>query len=231
MSRRAEQELSMKCAVHPEVDATGFCRNCGKPMCPACVRKVQDVFYCEDCLAKVVGLVPPPATVTPEVNVAPVLPPGPVVGVPPPVPSAGAPVLVFILGLIPGLGAVYNGEYNKAILHIVIFAGIILGLNLDLGDGAEAVLICGLVIFPFYMAIDAVRTLKSKQSGQIYQDPLENWTRQKSIGPILLIALGGLFLLRNFGFFDFFRMREIFFPLILIGIGAWLLRNRMGGHS
>ncbi|HEY4977669.1 MAG TPA: B-box zinc finger protein, partial [Candidatus Acidoferrum sp.] len=46
----------MKCAVHPEVDATGFCRNCGKPMCPACVRPVRDILYCEDCLAQVIGI-------------------------------------------------------------------------------------------------------------------------------------------------------------------------------
>ena len=49
----------MKCAVHPEVDATGFCRNCGKPMCPACVRPVRDVLYCEDCLAQVMGIPAP----------------------------------------------------------------------------------------------------------------------------------------------------------------------------
>jgi len=221
----------MNCAVHPEVEASGYCRNCGKPMCPACVRPVRDVLYCEECLAKVVGLAPPPAAVTTEGAGGPVLPQGSVEGILPPAPGAGAPVLAFILGLIPGLGAVYNGEYNKALLHIVIFAGIILGLNLDLGDGAQAVLICGLVVFPFYMAIDAVRTLKSRQAGVNYQDPLENWSKQKAIGPILLIALGGLFLLRNFGFFDFFRMRELFFPLILIGIGVWLLRNRMSGQG
>jgi len=221
----------MNCAVHPDVEASGYCRNCGKPMCPACVRPVRDVLYCEECLAKVVGMapVPAPVTATPEGSGAPGLP----MGVPTAVPasSAGTPVLAFILGLIPGLGAVYNGEYNKALLHIVIFAGIILGLNLDLGDGAQAVLICGLVVFPFYMAIDAVRTLKARQSGVNYQDPLENWTKQRSIGPILLIGLGGLFLLRNFGVFDFFRIRELIFPLILIGIGVLLLKNRMEGKS
>ena len=48
----------MKCAVHTEVDATGYCRNCGKPMCAVCVRPVRDVLYCEDCLAGVMGLPP-----------------------------------------------------------------------------------------------------------------------------------------------------------------------------
>jgi TM2 domain-containing membrane protein YozV len=218
----------MKCAVHPDEEASGFCRNCGKAMCPACVRPVRDVLYCEECLARVVGLpqVQPPVTAE-GVSV-------PLQGVvPPPVtsPSPGSAVLAFLLGLIPGLGAIYNGEYNKALLHIVIFAGIILGINLDLGEGAQAVLICGLVVFPFYMAIDAVRTLRAKQTGENYQDPLENWTKQKAFGPIILIGLGALFLLRNFGFFDFFRMRELFFPLILIGLGVWLLRNRFGGQA
>jgi Domain of unknown function (DUF5668)/B-box zinc finger len=217
----------MKCAVHPDVEASGYCRNCGKPMCPACVRPVRDVLYCEECLAKVVGLVPPPMTPQ-EVAAAP-LPVG-TPGLPPPS-MKGTPVLAFILGLVPGLGAIYNGEYNKALLHIVIFSGIILGLNLDLGGGADALLGCGLAVFIFYMAIDAVRTLKAKQTGEYYQDPLENWTKQKAIGPIILIALGGLFLLRNFGFLEFFRVRELIFPLILIGIGVWLLRNRMGGQS
>jgi hypothetical protein len=224
----------MKCAVHPDVEASGFCRNCGKPMCPACVRPVRDVLYCEDCLARVVGLPPAPTTTpTPDAGAAPVNTTGnpPTLPATSPSSSSGTPVLAFILGLIPGLGAIYNGEYNKALLHIVIFAGIILGVSLDLGDGAEAVLICALVVFPFYMAIDAVRTLKARQTGERYQDPLENITKQKAIGPILLIGLGVLFLLNNFGFFEFFRVRELIFPLILIGIGVLLLRNRVGGQS
>jgi len=36
----------MRCAVHSDVDAVGYCRNCGKAMCSACVRQVRDVLYC-----------------------------------------------------------------------------------------------------------------------------------------------------------------------------------------
>jgi hypothetical protein len=219
----------MKCAVHPEVEASGYCRNCGKAMCAACVRPVRDVLYCEDCLAKVVGLPAAQAGGTAAGAGVPLAPPLPMSGVPGT--ATGSPVLVFFLGLVPGLGAIYNGEYNKALLHIIIFAGIILGLTLDLGEGAGALLVCAVAVFPFYMAIDAVRSLKGRQTGVAYQDPLENWTKGRAIGPILLIGLGGLFLLRNFGFFEWFRMREIFFPLLLIGLGFWLLRNRIGGRS
>ena len=51
----------MKCAVHPDADAVGYCRNCGKAMCAVCVRPVRDVLYCEDCLATVMGMPVPPA--------------------------------------------------------------------------------------------------------------------------------------------------------------------------
>jgi hypothetical protein len=226
----------MKCAVHPEVDATGYCRNCGKPMCPACVRPVRDVLYCEDCLATVMGIPAPiPQTALPVSdggNVAP--PPGVNTGVPPAVPPGARgpnPGLAFLLGFVPGLGAIYNGEYNKALIHIVVFGAIILGISSDLGEGMQGILIFFLAIFPFYMAIDAMRVAKARQTGELLQDPFESWSKHRPVGPIILIAVGALFLLNNFGFFDFFRVRQIFWPLVLIVIGVLMLRNRVGGQS
>ena len=49
------QEPSMKCAQHPDVDATGYCRQCGKPLCPECTRDVRGALYCENCLANIVS--------------------------------------------------------------------------------------------------------------------------------------------------------------------------------
>ncbi len=226
----------MKCAVHPEVEATGFCRNCGKPMCPACIRPVRDVLYCEDCLATVMGL-PSPHAVP---SVTPGAPPAYTPGVPanmsgplPPVTSSANAnaSIAFLLGFVPGLGAIYNGEYNKAMVHILIFGGIIVGITGVLGDSLEGFWIVALVAFVFYMAIDALRTAKARQVGQTVADPFESWTRNRSVGPFILIAIGGLFLLRNFGFFDIFRVREIFWPVVLIGIGVLMLRNRVSGQN
>ena len=214
----------MNCAVHPEVEASGYCRNCGKAMCPTCVRPVRDVLYCEDCLAKVVGLAPQPAG-TPAGAGVPVLPPGPVAGVPGP--SAGNPALAFILGLVPGLGAIYNGEYNKALIHILVFAAIIVGLNSNLSDAGDTVLSFVMAGFIFYMAIDAMRTVKARMAGQPPQDPLEAWSKNRPVGAMILIGVGALFLLNNFGFFDSFRVRQIFWPAVLIGVGFLMLRNRM----
>jgi Domain of unknown function (DUF5668)/B-box zinc finger len=220
----------MKCAVHPESEATGYCRNCGKPMCPACVRPVRDVLYCEDCLARMMGVsAPAPAAAVSGVDAS-----GVPAALPPSRPGhgpGGNPGLAFLLGLVPGLGAIYNGEYNKALVHIVIFAAIIVGLSSDLGNGLQAIFIVAVSIFPFYMAIDAARVAKARASGTPLEDPFEGWSKNRPIGPIILIAVGALVLLNNFGFFDYFRVRQIFWPLVLIAIGGLMLRSRVGGQN
>jgi hypothetical protein len=226
----------MNCAAHPDTEASGYCRNCGKAMCAACSHRVRDVLYCEDCLAQHVGLPPvapqSPGVATPEL--APGGPQTPPMYAPPATPAArqsSSPVVAFLLGFVPGLGAIYNAEYNKAILHIVIFGAIILGLSSDLGEGMTGVLVFMLVAFIFYMAIDSMRSAKSRLTGEPFSDPFADWSSKRPLGPIILIAVGALFLLNNFGFFDFFRVRQLFVPLLLIGIGFLMLRNRVGGKN
>lgn len=213
----------MNCAVHSEAEAVGYCRNCGKAMCPACVRPVREVLYCEDCLATIMGIpapaaagavnAPPPSTST--------LPPAPVQAH-----RGSSPGAAFVLGFIPGLGAVYNGEYNKALIHIVVFAAMIVGLSSDIGDGAEVVLSFLLAGFVLYMAFDAHRTARAKLAGETSVDPIEAWSKDRPVGPMILIALGALFLLNNFSWFPFYRIGRLW-PLILIGVGILLFRNRL----
>lgn len=224
----------MKCAVHSDVDATGYCRNCGKPMCGVCSRPVHEVLYCEDCLATVMGH--PPQQAVSEGAASAVNNPyssgaaAPGVVLPPPnTQRVGAsPVLAFFLGFFPGLGAVYNGEYNKALIHIVLFTAMIFGLTSDAGDGAKVVLSLLLAGFIFYMAIDAMRTARAKALGETISDPLEVWSKEWPVGPIILIGIGALFLLNNFHVFDAIRIGE-FWPIILIGIGILMFKNRLAG--
>ena len=219
----------MKCAVHSDVDAVGYCRNCGKAMCSTCVRPVRDVLYCEDCLASLMGI---PAAAGPSATGAPASVPG---MLPPPAPtpsarSGGSPGVAFFLGLFPGLGAVYNGEYNKALIHIVVFIAIIVGLNSDPGDAAQTVL--GLLVagFVLYMAFDAMRVAKARIQGEVIVDPLESWSKNRPVGPIILIVLGVLFLLNNFNWFPFWRIGRLW-PLVLIGVGVLMFRNRLERRS
>ncbi|MFY9688355.1 MAG: B-box zinc finger protein [Candidatus Acidiferrales bacterium] len=200
----------MKCAVHPEVDATGFCRNCGKPLCPACTRDVRGALYCEPCLASLVA--PPPVAV-------------------PPAHEGPNPGVALALGFIPGLGAVYNGEYLKALIHVFIFGGMIAAQSSDVSGGYHAFLGVALACFYFYMPIDAYRVAKARQTGALPPAPFGDIAATSSeghhrpTGAIILIALGAFFLLANLGLLEWDWFGKAW-PLGLIALGAWLLADR-----
>ncbi|MGA2095503.1 MAG: B-box zinc finger protein [Candidatus Acidiferrum sp.] len=217
----------MKCAVHTEADATGFCRNCGKPMCPECIRPVRDVLYCEDCLANILGH---PAAASQQAAPAPGYAPQVPITAVPPVSHSGAgsnPALAFFLGFLPGLGAFYNEQYGKGMIHLAIFLLLfITGVNgLDNG-GAEAALWICISAFWIYMPIDALRTAQAKRSGQALTDPLDSFSKEKPVGPIILIGVGILLLLSNFEWFQWYRIAR-FWPLVLIAVGVFMFMNRM----
>jgi hypothetical protein len=215
----------MKCAVHQDVDATGYCRNCGKPMCALCVRPVRDVLYCEDCLATTMGISAPGAALAPGASA-----PGPVpiAAVPGTAPS---PVLAFFLGFLPGLGAFYNEQYGKGVIHLAMFLFLfIIGVDGSLNGGAEAALWICLAGLWVYMPIDAYRTTKARLAGQVLSDPLESFSKGRPVGPILIIGIGFLLLLHNFDWFPWWRVQQ-FWPILLIAVGVLMFRNRLGGRS
>lgn len=224
----------MKCAVHSEADATGYCRNCGKPMCATCVRPVKDVLYCEDCLATILGHPGPSASASaaPPSASAQFAPQTAYGSAPAPaIPAAASgpnPVLAFFLGFLPGLGAFYNEQYGKGMIHLAIFLTLfIIGVNGSMNGGAEAAIWICVGILYFYMPIDALRTAQAKRSGQVLSDPLDSLSKGRPVGPILLIGAGVLLLLNSFDWFPWYRISQFFFPAILIGVGALMFRNRM----
>jgi hypothetical protein len=193
----------MKCATHPEVEATGFCRNCGKPLCPACTREVNGALYCENCLAAAVVVARPDVPPRPGSN----------------------PGLAATLGFIPGLGAVYNGEYIKALIHVLIFGGLIALLNSDLPGGYDAFFGIALGCFYFYMPVEAYRTAKARNLGEAQPADFASADGSKPMGAIVLILIGALLLMKNFGLLD----REWFsktWPVGLIILGGWLVWER-----
>ena len=214
----------MKCTVHPDADAVGYCRNCGKALCAVCVRPVHDVLYCEDCLANVMGLpataafagAPAPMPGAPAVPIAPGLGP--------------SPLLAFFLGFLPGLGAFYNEQFGKGIIHLAIFLFLfIIGVDGAVSGGAEAALWICISALWVYMPIDAYRTAKARLAGQRLEDPLENFSKGKPVGPFLIIGIGILLLLHNFDWFPWWRIQQ-FWPIILIVVGLLMFKNRLGGR-
>ena len=148
------------CEKHPDVAASAYCRTCGKALCSSCTRDVRGVVYCEECLAArmegapSVGPVPPGQTIPPP-------------GLPPQAPGTGSPGLAAILGFIPGVGAMYNGQFMKGFLHLVVFATLIW-----LTDNATGLFGMGVAAWLFYMVFDAYQTAKAIKYGLPLPDPL-----------------------------------------------------------
>ena len=222
----------MKCAVHPDLDAAGYCRNCGKAMCPTCVRPVRDVLYCEECLAGIVGIPAPHAAASPAAESQYQIPASGLPATPPSRASAANPVLAFFLGFLPGMGAFYNEQYGKGMIHLAIFLVLFIsGIDGAMSGGAEAALwicVAGLWV---YMPIDAYRTAKARQAGETLSDPLDAFTKERPIGPVLLIGAGLLLLLHNFDWFPWYRISQFFWPIVLIGAGVLMMRKRLDRRS
>ena len=159
----------MTCAVHTDTEATGFCGNCGKAMCAQCTREVNGTFYCQDCLGALIAAQRPAESPThaplPGASVqnagAP-LNADPHSGPVQTAPHISHPGVALALGFIPGLGAVYNGEYIKGLVHVAIFGGIIAALNTQMPEGYEAFLGIALSCFYLYMPIEAYRTARNR---------------------------------------------------------------------
>jgi serine/threonine protein kinase len=70
----------------------------------------------------------------------------------------------FMLGLIPGVGALYNGEYKKAAVHVLVF-GVISALRNVAPDSLRDFFQLLRYVFIAYMAFDARHTAQKRNSG------------------------------------------------------------------
>ena len=112
----------MNCANHPDRERVAFCQNCGKPLCTECVRNVGTSVFCEPCLTARVTATGP-ATGYGYAGVPPL--------VQPVAPGEPNPVIAALLGFIPGVGAMYNEQYAKGLVHLVIFALLVMFGNVN----------------------------------------------------------------------------------------------------
>jgi TM2 domain-containing membrane protein YozV len=133
----------MNCVNHPEAAVSAYCQNCGKGMCGACARTVGDSVFCEPCLAARI----PSSTGVPPLSMGP------------------SPGLATLLGFIPGVGAMYNGQYVKALVHVIVFV-VLVGLSGHFW-------FFGLLVafWVLYQVFDAHQTAKARRDGLPLPDP------------------------------------------------------------
>jgi hypothetical protein len=158
----------MNCANHPDRERVAFCQNCGKPLCQECTRTVGSAVFCEPCLAARLAAAPQPPSggaytysgSEAGVNYT-------VAGaIPSPLPAgAPNPGLAALLGLIPGVGAMYNGQYAKGVVHLIVFAVLV---SLSHENDVFGLFIAGWFC---YQVIEAYHTAKARRDGTPLPNP------------------------------------------------------------
>jgi len=209
-----------------ENPVVGYCRACGKALDAASVHTAHGTIYCLDHLPS--G--PPPAGFSDPADASPYTS-----KTPPPVPHSDvSPGVAFVLGLIPGVGAIYNGQYAKGLVHVFI-VGMLFTLvsSNDIG-GFEPLFGVLIPAFFGYMAFEAYHTAKLRRLGQPVDEfsslvPGHGGSRFPA-APILLIALGVVFLLNNLELVELRRLLR-YWPVMLIVLGVYMLYLRMTGSA
>ena len=196
------------CAYHPNHRALVRCSACSRPLCPACDHRIKGFPYCQDCIVRGVELLRRSAPWTSSA----------IQRRPP------SPRLAALCAFVPGLGAVYNRQNVKALVHFLLIVGLF-----ELADVTDLALFGrGGAVFYLFSIMDAYRTAEAIARGL---DPAEEDERLRQMlrermawiaGGLILV--GGLVLASDL--MEALRvslvMRRLW-PFLLIAAGAYLL--------
>ena len=215
----------MQCANHPDTAAAAYCSNCGKALCLECISPDKSLVLCAECgheREKRQPSAPPP--IPPPVN-----PSGRGFSVPPLPATLGYPYcqpgVSLLLGFIPGVGSICNGDYFKAFLQVLIFGSLVsLSSSSETGDLGPVFGILTAAVY-LYMPFDAYHVAKKRTlalQGITVITPLERMKFPELWAGSLSILVGGIFLVNQF-VSGTLRLVLRGWPLILIGIGVYNL--------
>jgi hypothetical protein len=239
--------------VNAEVKIIGYCRACGTALDEASARHAQGTIFCEthapvpngteDTAAEGAttnsGTASSTPWTAPSSNASSGVPPRPTQ--PPPLPGTpppmgGSPAVAFALGWIPGVGAIYNGQYAKGLIHVVIFGLLVSVISSNSLGGFEPLFGLMLTAFIFYMPFEALHTAKQRLRGEqvdefssLYHVPAGR--PRFIVGPVLMIVFGVLFLLNNLGLLQIGIVMRRYWPALLIFMGIYLLVVRARGFK
>ncbi len=219
----------------PSQPVTGYCRVCGRGLTAASAVAVHGVVYCPDHAPRppqAYGQTayPPPPAGSPG-GYRPVEPPSPYRSTS----ESASPGLAFLLGLVPGVGAVYNAQYVKAIVHVVVLGLLISIISSGAANDFEPLFGLLIAIWYLYMPFEAYHTARKRVMGLPVDDvsslfPMRARSSGFPIGPVVLIALGVIFLLAQFDLVPFGVLLR-FWPIALIVAGGWMLYERMSASD
>jgi hypothetical protein len=193
----------MYCGYHAKNPAVVQCNQCARWLCPACDHRVRGFPFCQDCIVAGVELLRHHATPSHILR------------------RKSSPFVATLLSFVPGLGAAYNGQTSKAIVHFAIFASFF----------QMAVMfpvhffILGVVGTWLFAAVDACRTAQLMRAG-LSPDAEEDVIARRLYGNpfawgTTLIIIGTLFLLHTLLGVTL-PIKELL-PVALVALGAYML--------
>ena len=193
----------MYCSYHGSSIARVQCASCARALCPVCDHRIKGYPYCQDCIVKGIE-----SLSSNYYNGA--------------KPKSKAR-LAALWALLPGMGAVYNRQNLKAVVHFVTVMGLFQLMRVNIAEGLFA--LAGF-LFYIYSIVDAYRTSESIAQGESPAAGEERFKRKlvkraPMVGVSLMIV--GVILViqvvRPFAFLNFARL----FPVLLILLGGYLL--------
>lgn len=206
------------CSYHPGHRAMVHCAACRRPLCPSCDHRIRGFPYCQDCIVRGIDMLRRPRVTE---AAAPRRP-------------RQSPALALLCALIPGLGAVYNHQNVKAIIHFLMIIGLI-----ELADVTGIALFgIGGGVFYLFSLVDAYRTAQAINAGLDPRDDderLRELLRERvHVLAVVLIGLGVLFIASDLlKLFNIALSVRKLWPVIFVVIGLYLLyrhsRRRRSG--
>lgn len=192
------------CSYHPKNAAVVQCNRCSRHLCSACDHRIRGFPFCQDCIVEGVELLRHESQSSPLTY------------------RNSSPFVATLLSFVPGLGAAYNGQTAKAIVHFAIFASFFQMAVLTQGVPFFLLGVLGSWLFA---AIDACRTAQLLRAG-LSPDTEEDVIARRLYGnpfawAITLIVIGTLFLLHTLLGVQL-PVRQLL-PVALVGLGAYML--------
>src|SRR5919106_2905775 len=198
----------MNCNYHPKNPAMAQCSSCSRPLCPACDHRIRGFAVCQDCIVAGVDALRHRQSQPTNQQV---------------IRRKTSPFIATFLSLfVPGLGAAYNGQTSKAIVHFAIFASFFQMAVVTDGVAFFALGVFGTWLFA---AVDACRTAQLIRAGLSPDTEEDVITRRLYGNPfawgVTLVVIGTLFLLHTLLGVQL-PVRQLL-PVALVALGAYML--------
>lgn len=198
--------LEMKCAFHPMNLAGVRCSSCDRSLCTACDHRIKGYPYCQDCIVAGVEMLRRKTEAGEPVRSR----------------EEKSPLAALLLGLVPGLGAAYNGQPVKALVHFMLTAGFWTLADVFHSSLEVTCALAGLAFY-VYSLYDAFRSAQRQRTGADLREEdelLKQFIRARTnLWGGLLMGIGALTTLHIL----FPVQTHRFWPLLLVVAGLYLI--------